>query len=208
MEEDDAENLLNAMEERLLRRRFGPPIRREISDETSPFLSQLLADQLRVSADEGVPPASTTRSMRPCSSEQRHRPSGLEVPFVRADHQSSGAEVESSRAQDIFAAIRERDILLHHPYSSFSTSVQAFLGRLRRIEGARHQADVVPYVSNSRSSTRSSTRRMRQSRCWRWGRKSRHASDEAANIAWARKLERAGVHVVLRHRGPEDPLQS
>ena len=52
VEEDDAENLLNAMEKELLRRRFGPPIRLEISDETSPFLSQLLADQLRVSADE------------------------------------------------------------------------------------------------------------------------------------------------------------
>ena len=44
VEEDDAENLLNAIEKELLRRRFGPPIRLEISDETSPFLSQLLAD--------------------------------------------------------------------------------------------------------------------------------------------------------------------
>ena len=52
VEEDDAENLLNAMEKELLRRRFGPPIRLEITDTTSPFLSQLLADQLGVSQDE------------------------------------------------------------------------------------------------------------------------------------------------------------
>ena len=52
VEEDDAENLLNAMEKELLRRRFGPPIRLEISDATSPFLSQLLADQLGVTSDE------------------------------------------------------------------------------------------------------------------------------------------------------------
>ena len=52
VEEDDAENLLNAMEKELLRRRFGPPIRLEITDTTSPFLSQLLADQLGVSQGE------------------------------------------------------------------------------------------------------------------------------------------------------------
>ncbi|PVV61616.1 RNA degradosome polyphosphate kinase, partial [Bifidobacterium animalis subsp. lactis] len=50
--EDDAENLLNAIEQELLRRRFGPPIRLEISDETSPFLSPLLADQMGVPPDE------------------------------------------------------------------------------------------------------------------------------------------------------------
>ena len=55
VEEDDAENLLNAMEKELLRRRFGPPIRLQITDTTSPFLSQLLADQLGVSQDEGIP---------------------------------------------------------------------------------------------------------------------------------------------------------
>ena len=56
------------------------------------------------------------------------RPDLKNRPFVPTTNRQI-AEVESSRAQDIFAAIRERDILLHHPYDSFSTSVQAFLAQ-------------------------------------------------------------------------------
>lgn len=56
------------------------------------------------------------------------RPDLKNRPFVPTTNRPI-AEVESSRAQDIFAAIRERDILLHHPYDSFSTSVQAFLAQ-------------------------------------------------------------------------------
>ena len=128
VEEDDAENLLNAMEKELLRRRFGPPIRLEISDETSPFLSQLLADQLRVSADE------VYRLPAPLDATVLFELGGIDRPdlkyrpFIPTTNRQI-AEVESSRAQDIFAAIRERDILLHHPYDSFSTSVQAFLAQ-------------------------------------------------------------------------------
>ena len=128
VEEDDAENLLNAIEKELLRRRFGPPIRLEISDETSPFLSQLLADQMGVSPDEvyRLPaPLDATVLFELGSID---RPDLKFPPFVPTTNRQI-AEVESSRAQDIFAAIRERDILLHHPYDSFSTSVQAFLAQ-------------------------------------------------------------------------------
>ena len=128
VEEDDAENLLNAMEKELLRRRFGPPIRLEISDATSPFLSQLLADQL------GVNPEEVYRLPAPLDFtvlfelQSLDRPDLKNRPFIPTTNRQI-AEVESSRAQDIFAAIRERDILLHHPYDSFSTSVQAFLAQ-------------------------------------------------------------------------------
>ena len=105
VEEDDAENLLNAMEKELLRRRFGPPIRLEISDETSPFLSQLLADQLRVSADEvyRLPaPLDATVLFELGSID---RPDLKYRPFIPTTNRQI-AEVESSRAQGIFAAIR------------------------------------------------------------------------------------------------------
>lgn len=195
VEEDDAENLLNAMEKELLRRRFGPPIRLEISDETSPFLSQLLADQLRVSADE------VYRLPAPLDATVLFELGGIDRPdlkyrsFVPTTNRQI-AEVESSRAQDIFAAIRERDILLHHPYDSFSTSVQAFL--------AQAAADPkVPAIKQTLYRTSSNSPIIDALI------DAAHAGkqvlalveikarfDEDANIAWARKLERAGVHVV------------
>ena len=122
VEEDDAENLLNAMEKELLRRRFGPPIRLEITDTTSPFLSQLLADQLGVSQDEVYRLPSPLDLTVLFELGSVDRPDLKNRPFVPTTNRQI-AEVESSRAQDIFAAIRERDILLHHPYDSFSTSV-------------------------------------------------------------------------------------
>ena len=195
VEEDDAENLLNAMEKELLRRRFGPPIRLEISDETSPFLSQLLADQLRVSADE------VYRLPAPLDATVLFELGGIDRPdlkyrpFIPTTNRQI-AEVESSRAQDIFAAIRERDILLHHPYDSFSTSVQAFLA----------QAAADPKVLAIKQTL---YRTSRNSPIIDALIDAAHAGkqvlalveikarfDEDANIAWARKLERAGVHVV------------
>lgn len=195
VEEDDAENLLNAMEKELLRRRFGPPIRLEISDETSPFLSQLLADQLRVSADEVYClPA-------PLDATVLFELGGIDRPdlkyrsFVPTTNRQI-AEVESSRAQDIFAAIRERDILLHHPYDSFSTSVQAFLAQAaadpkvlaikQTLYRTSSNSPIIDALIDAAHAGKQVLALV----------EIKARFDEDANIAWARKLERAGVHVV------------
>ena len=195
VEEDDAENLLNAMEKELLRRRFGPPIRLEISDETSPFLSQLLADQLRVSADE------VYRLPAPLDATVLFELGGIDRPdlkyrpFIPTTNRQI-AEVESSRAQDIFAAIRERDILLHHPYDSFSTSVQAFLAlaaadpKVLAIKQTLYRTSSnSPIIDALIDAAHAGKQVLALVEI-----KARF--DEDANIAWARKLERAGVHVV------------
>ena len=195
VEEDDAENLLNAMEKELLRRRFGPPIRLEISDETSPFLSQLLADQL------GVNPEEVYRLPAPLDFtvlfelQSLDRPDLKNRPFIPTTNRQI-AEVESSRAQDIFAAIRERDILLHHPYDSFSTSVQAFLAqaaadpRVLAIKQTLYRTSSnSPIIDALIDAAHAGKQVLALVEI-----KARF--DEDANIAWARKLERAGVHVV------------
>lgn len=195
VEEDDAENLLNAMEQELLRRRFGPPIRLEISDETSPFLSQLLADQLRVSADE------VYRLPAPLDATVLFELGGIDRPdlkyrsFVPTTNRQI-AEVESSRAQDIFAAIRERDILLHHPYDSFSTSVQAFLAQAaadpkvlaikQTLYRTSSNSPIIDALIDAAHAGKQVLALV----------EIKARFDEDANIAWARKLERAGVHVV------------
>ena len=195
VEEDDAENLLNAMEKELLRRRFGPPIRLEITDTTSPFLSQLLADQLGVSQDEVYRLPSPLDLTVLFELGSVDRPDLKNRPFVPTTNRQI-AEVESSRAQDIFAAIRERDILLHHPYDSFSTSGQAFLAQA----AADPQVLAIKQTLYRTSSNSPIIDALIDAA---------HAGkqvlalveikarfDEDANIAWARKLERAGVHVV------------
>ena len=195
VEEDDAENLLNAMEKELLRRRFGPPIRLEISDETSPFLSQLLADQLRVSADE------IYRLPAPLDATVLFELGGIDRPdlkyrpFIPTTNRQI-AEVESSRAQDIFAAIRERDILLHHPYDSFSTSVQAFLAQAaadpkvlaikQTLYRTSSNSPIIDALIDAAHAGKQVLALV----------EIKARFDEDANIAWARKLERAGVHVV------------
>ena len=195
VEEDDAENLLNAMEKELLRRRFGPPIHLEISDETSPFLSQLLADQLRVSADE------VYRLPAPLDATVLFELGGIDRPdlkyrpFIPTTNRQI-AEVESSRAQDIFAAIRERDILLHHPYDSFSTSVQAFLAQAaadpkvlaikQTLYRTSSNSPIIDALIDAAHAGKQVLALV----------EIKARFDEDANIAWARKLERAGVHVV------------
>ncbi|AGW84435.1 polyphosphate kinase [Bifidobacterium animalis subsp. lactis ATCC 27673] len=195
VEEDDAENLLNAIEKELLRRRFGPPIRLEISDETSPFLSQLLADQMGVTPDE------VYRLPAPLDATVLFELGGIDrpdlkfPPFVPTTNRQI-AEVESSRAQDIFAAIRERDILLHHPYDSFSTSVQAFLAQAaadpkvlaikQTLYRTSSNSPIIDALIDAAQAGKQVLALVEL--------KARF--DEDANIAWARKLERAGVHVV------------
>ena len=195
VEEDDAENLLNAMEKELLRRRFGPPIRLEISDATSPFLSQLLADQLGVSQDEVYRLPSPLDLTVLFELGSVDRPDLKNRPFVPTTNRQI-AEVESSRAQDIFAAIRERDILLHHPYDSFSTSVQAFLAqaaadpRVLAIKQTLYRTSSnSPIIDALIDAAHAGKQVLALVEI-----KARF--DEDANIAWARKLERAGVHVV------------
>ena len=196
VEEDDAENLLNAMEKELLRRRFGPPIRLEITDTTSPFLSQLLADQLGVSQDEVYRLPSPLDLTVLFELGSVDRPDLKNRPFVPTTNRQI-AEVESSRAQDIFAAIRERDILLHHPYDSFSTSVQAFLAQAAADpNGAGHQADPRTAPAPTRRSSTPSIDAAHAGKQVLALVEIKARFDEDANIAWARKLERAGVHVV------------
>ncbi|MDE5641444.1 MAG: RNA degradosome polyphosphate kinase [Bifidobacterium castoris] len=195
VEEDDAENLLNAIEKELLRRRFGPPIRLEISDETSPFLSQLLADQM------GVTPEEVYRLPAPLDATVLFELGGIDRPdlkfrpFVPTTNRQI-AQVESSRAQDIFAAIREGDILLHHPYDSFSTSVQAFLAQAaadpkvlaikQTLYRTSSNSPIIDALIDAAHAGKQVLALVEL--------KARF--DEDANIAWARKLERAGVHVV------------
>ncbi|WP_088318534.1 RNA degradosome polyphosphate kinase [Kineosporia sp. R_H_3] len=195
VEEDDAENLLQALEKELLRRRFGPPVRLEIVEDVDPHVRELLVRELGVSAAEvyEVPEPLDLRGLNVVAD--------LDVPelhypkFVPKTHRHLN-EVETAKPSDVFAAIRERDVLLHHPYDSFSTSVQAFLEQaaadprvlaikqtLYRTSGDSPIVDALIDAAEAGKQVLALV-------------EIKARFDEQANISWARKLEQAGVHVV------------
>ena len=195
VEEDDAENLLKAMEKELLRRRFGPPVRLEIADGISPRIRQLLVRELDV-ADDEVYKLRAPLDLTGLNLIADLDRADLHYPrFVPTTHRFL-AEVESASPTDVFAAIRERDILLHHPYDSFSTSVQTFLQQaaadpnvlaikqtLYRTSGDSPIVDALIDAAEAGKQVLALV-------------EIKARFDEQANISWARKLEQAGVHVV------------
>ncbi|MBA3620144.1 MAG: RNA degradosome polyphosphate kinase, partial [Acidothermales bacterium] len=195
VEEDDTENLLQALERELMRRRFGPPVRLEVEDSIDGHVLDLLVRELRV--DE----ADVYRLPGPLDLTGLHAIADLDRSelkyraFVPKTHRDL-AEVESSKASDVLAAIRHRDVLLHHPYDAFSTSVQAFIEQaaadprvlaikqtLYRTSGDSPIIDALVDAAEAGKQVLAIV-------------EIKARFDEQANITWARKLEQAGCHVV------------
>ena len=195
VEEDDAENILQAMEKELLRRRFGPAVRLEVAKDVAPRVRDLLMRELGVDPGEvyELPAPLDLTGLTLIADLDR---TDLSYPrFVGGTHRHL-AEVESALQSDIFAAIRRRDILLHHPYDSFATSVQAFLAQaaadphvlaikqtLYRTSGDSPIVDSLIDAAEAGKQVLALV-------------EIKARFDEQANISWARKLEQAGVHVV------------
>jgi polyphosphate kinase len=190
IDEEEAANLLKAVENELHNRRKGDAVRLEIDHQCPPFIREALLKTLRLTEDDVYlidGPLNPTRLM--ALYEGDHSPELRDPPFV------APLAAPLRERQDIFAAIRERDILIHHPYESFE-SIVSFLeqaasdpevlaikqtlyrtGGDRRIIGALERA-----VQNGKQVTAVVELRAR--------------FDEANNIQWARQLEESGVHVV------------
>jgi polyphosphate kinase len=195
VEEDETENLLQALEKELLRRRFGPPIRLEVSDDMDPVTLELIVRELDITEQEVYRLPSPldlgglfdlTRIPRPDLKYPKH------VPTTAA----ALLPPEPNAKPDIFKAISRGDILLHHPYESFATSVQAFLEQaaadpnvlaikqtLYRTSG---DSPIVEALIDAAEAGKQVLALV----------EIKARFDEQANISWARKLEKAGVHVV------------
>jgi polyphosphate kinase len=195
VDEDESENLIQSLEKQILNRRFGPPIRLEITDDMDSVTLGLLMSELDITEQEVYRlPAPLDlgglfqlfRIDRPSLKYPRH------VPTTSVSLLPS----EPNAAPDIFASIAKQDVLLHHPYESFSTSVQAFLEQaaadpnvlaikqtLYRTSG---DSPIVEALIDAAESGKSVLALV----------EIKARFDETANISWARKLEKAGVHVV------------
>jgi polyphosphate kinase len=192
---DETDDVRQAVEDEIRRRRFGEVIRLEYSAGLDPRLRERLVSALKID-DEQVYEVDGILGMDdlwdvvgvPGFDDLRDEPfSGVTQPALQG---------EEERAPDILAAMRERDILVHHPYDAFSSSVEAF------VKQATNDPDVVAIKQTVyRTSVDSplvrslidAAERGKQAVCMV---ELKARFDEAANIAWAKRLEQSGVHVV------------
>jgi polyphosphate kinase len=196
VEEDDAENLLFALEKELLRRKIGQaPVRLEVEEGIDDAMLDLLMRELDISEREvfALPSPLDLRGLFSIADVDREE---LQYPSFLPKTHPDLAERESARPADMFAALRRHEVLLQHPYDSFATSVQRFIEQaaadpqvlaikqtLYRTSGDSPIIDALIEAAQAGKQVLALV-------------EIKARFDEQANIAWARKLERNGVHVV------------
>jgi len=194
VDEDDGENLLLALEKELLRRRFGPPVRLEVATDMNPQVLELLIRELDIS-DEDVYVLPSPLDLTGLSDiAALPRPELKYPPHQVITNRHLAPRDEES--VDIFSVLRNREVLVHHPYESFSTSVQEFLEQaaedpqvlaikqtLYRTSGDSPIVDALIQAAQAGKQVLALV-------------EIKARFDEQNNITWARKLEQAGVHVV------------
>ena len=195
VEEDDAENLLKALEQELLRRRFGPPVRLEVEPSIDPDVLDLLVSELGIKSDEVLHLQGPLDLSSLNEIADLDRPELKYEPFVPGTH-THIAEVETSSPADIFGALRKRDVLLHHPYDSFATSVQRFIEQAAADPHVLAIKQTLYRTSGDSPIIDSLVDAARAGKQVLVLVELKARFDEQANIRWARKLERAGCHVV------------
>ncbi|HEY2949029.1 MAG TPA: RNA degradosome polyphosphate kinase [Micromonosporaceae bacterium] len=194
VDEDRDEDLLKALEKELARRRFGPPVRLEVASSISDHLLETLVRELDMDSHDvlRVPGLLDLSSLWQVY-EEIDRPDLKDRPFVPATHPRFS---EGETPRSVFATLRDGDVLVHHPYHSFSTSVQRFIEQaaadpnvlaikqtLYRTSG---DSPIVDALIDAAEAGKQVVVLVEV--------KARF--DEQANIGWARMLERAGCHVV------------
>jgi len=194
LEEGEADDLLVAVEMELRRRRFGRAVRLEIDASAGTEIADLLARELEIGPDD------VYRVEGPLGLEGLWAVHALERPDL---HDPPWAPMTQPRlatagdeAVDLFAMIRERDVLVHHPYDSFSTSVEAFVAQAADDPNVLAIKQTLYRTSGDSPIVHSLIRANEQGKQVAVLVELKARFDEQANIAWAKALEEAGVHVV------------
>ena len=195
LEEDESDNLLESMEQELLRRKFGPPVRLEVASDIGSELLNRLKAELSIREED------ISRYKEPLDLTGLNRIADLDRPelkFVPFRNQVAREfrEVDPDSNEEFFAAIRRNEILLHHPYDSFNSSVVRFL------EAAATDPNVLAIKQTLYRTSGDSPIVNALIEAAEAGKQVlavieiRARFDEQANVRWARKLEDVGVHVV------------
>ena len=195
LEEEESENLLESMEQELLRRKFGPPVRLEVASDIGSDLLNRLKLELSIREED------ISRYKEPLDLTGLNRIADLDRPELKfAPFRNQVArelrEVDPDSNEEFFAAIKRHEILLHHPYDSFNSSVVRFL------EAAATDPNVLAIKQTLYRTSGDSPIVNALIEAAEAGKQVlavieiRARFDEQANVRWARKLEDVGVHVV------------
>jgi polyphosphate kinase len=193
LEEDEADDLLVALEVELRRRRFGEALRVEILRGMSEEFLELLVDQLELD------PSNVYVTDAPLGLHDLWSLYGIDRPDLKGEGWSPITPprlLEGDHVGDIFAAIREGDILVHHPYESFSDSVEVFIAQAADDPKVVGIKQTLYRTSGDSPVVRSLIRAAERGKQVVALVELKARFDEAANIEWAKALEDAGVHVV------------
>ncbi|CAB4883728.1 unannotated protein [freshwater metagenome] len=194
VEDEEADDLLAAVELELRRRRFGRAVRLEVETTMSEEMLELLRRELELESDAVTVHRQLIDLTCLFAVHAVDRPSLKDVPWppVTAGRIARAEETDRS----LFSVIRERALLVHHPYESFASSVEAFIAeaaadpRVQSIKMTLYRTSGDSPIA--RSLIRAAERGVQVAVLVEL--KARF--DEATNVTWARTLERAGVHVV------------
>src|SRR5487761_2405621 len=193
LEEDEADDLLVALEVELRRRRFGEVLRVELQRGMSKEFLELLVDQLELDT------SNVYVTDAPLGLHDLWSLYAIDRPDLKGEGWSPITPprlLEGDHVGDIFAAIREGDILLHHPYESFSDSVEVFIAQAADDPKVVGIKQTLYRTSGDSPVVRSLIRAAERGKQVVALVELKARFDEAANIEWAKALEDAGVHVV------------
>ena len=195
LDEDETEDILETMEKELTRRRFGPPVRLEVDKVINPEVLNELMDELQIE------PHDVIKYDSPLDLRSLNQIADLDMPHLkykpfRSDTAPELRDIDPASTDSYFAALRKGEILLHHPYQSFTSSV------VKLLENAAQDPHVLAIKQTLYRTSGDSPIVEALIEAAEAGKQVlavieiRARFDEMANVRWARKLEEVGVHVV------------
>ncbi len=194
LDEDEADDLLAAVEMELRRRRFGRAVRLEVAGDMSDDMRDMLVHELDLAADDSYDIAAPLDLGGLWGVYELDRPDLHEeawAPMTPPRLANAGNETA-----DLFAVLRERDVLVHHPYDSFTTSVEAFIAQAAADPDVLAIKQTLYRTSGDSPIAQSLIQAAEAGKQVAAVVELKARFDEQANILWARALEEAGVHVV------------
>ena len=195
LDEEESEDILTSIEQELARRRFGPPVRLEIENGVDEKLVEKLAEEIKIN------PENVFHIDAPLDLTSLHKIADLDFPELKFDRFRSRtakalSEVDQEDPDLFFAAIRQGEILLHHPYESFTSSVVQFLQNAAQDPQTLAIKQTLYRTSGDSPIVEALIEAAEAGKQVLAVIEIRARFDEQANVRWARKLEAAGVHVV------------
>jgi polyphosphate kinase len=195
LDEEESEDILTSIEQELARRRFGPPVRLEIENGVDEKLVEKLAQEIKIN------PENVFHMDAPLDLTSLNKIADLDFPELKFDRFRSRtakalSEVDQEDPDLFFAAIRQGEILLHHPYESFTSSVVQFLQNAAQDPQTLAIKQTLYRTSGDSPVVEALIEAAEAGKQVLAVIEIRARFDEQANVRWARKLEAAGVHVV------------